>query len=72
MLPTLILAQSLMAEDAAVADTVEHRAIIIDLPRGKRLGIFTAASPVLIAAALKAPRCFLLARGNELRSATRI
>ena len=56
MLPTPVFAEALMGEDAAAVDTVEHPAIIIDLPRGKRLSIFAAASPVLVAAALKALR----------------
>lgn len=55
-LPTPVFAEALMDEDAAAADTVEHPAIVIDLPRGKRLSIFAAASPVLVAAALKALR----------------
>ena len=36
MLPTPVFAEALMDEDAAAADTVEHPAIVIDLPRGKR------------------------------------
>jgi len=56
MLPTPVFAEALMGEDAAAVDTVEQPAIIIDLPRGKRLSIFAAASPVLVAAALKALR----------------
>lgn len=55
MLPTPMFAEALMDEGAA-ADTVEHPAIVIDLPRGKRMSIFAAASPVLVAAALKALR----------------
>ena len=53
MLATPVFAEALMDEGAA-ADTVEHPAIVIDLPRGKRMSIFAAASPVLVAAALKA------------------
>ncbi len=34
----------------------EITAMIIDLPRGKRLSIYPAASPALVAAALKALR----------------
>ena len=52
---TRVFVDALMDEDAA-AYTVGHPAIVIDLPRGKRLSIFAAASPVLVAAALKALR----------------
>lgn len=55
-LPTPVFAQAVMDEDAAAANTIEHPAIIIDLPRGKRLSIYPAASPALVAAALKALR----------------
>lgn len=56
MLPTPVFAEALMDEDAAAADAVEHPAIIIDLPHGKRLSIYPAASPAQVAAALKALR----------------
>ncbi len=35
-----------------MANTVEHPAMIIDLPRGKRVSIFAAALLALVAAAL--------------------
>ncbi len=55
-LPTLAFAEAVMDNDALSASTDQDPAIIIDLPRGKRLSIFAAASPALIAAALKALR----------------
>ena len=55
-LPTPVFAEALIDGDAAAADTIEHPAMIIDLPRGKRLSIFATASPPLVAAALKALR----------------
>ncbi|MEW5999835.1 MAG: IS66-like element accessory protein TnpA [Pseudomonadota bacterium] len=55
-LPTPVFAEALIGGDAAVGNTIEHPAMIIDLPRGKRLSIFAAASPRLVAAALKALR----------------
>ena len=42
-------------EQSAVS-AAEHPAMIIDLPRGKRLSVFAAASPALVTAALKALR----------------
>ena len=48
--------EAVMDEDAPAAMAGEGPAMIIDLPRGKRLSIFAAASPVLVAAALKALR----------------
>ncbi|PIB14240.1 transposase, partial [Limnothrix sp. PR1529] len=42
--------------DAVPVSAAEHPAMIIDLPRGKRLSVFAAASPALVAAALKALR----------------
>ena len=54
--PTPAFAEAVMDEDAAVASTVQHLAIIIDLPRGKRLSIFASASPALVTAALKGLR----------------
>lgn len=56
MLPAPVFAEAMMGEDAAAVDTVEHPAIIIDMPRGKQLSIYPAASPVMVAAALKALR----------------
>jgi transposase len=56
-LPAPMFAEAVMGEDpAAVASCAEHPAIIIDLPRGKRLSIYPAASPALVAAALKGLR----------------
>ena len=51
-----VFAEAVMDEDAAAAGAAEHPAMIIDLPRGKRLSIYPAASPALVAAALKAFR----------------
>jgi transposase len=46
-----------MVEDpVATGRCAEHPAIIIDLPRGKRVSIFAMASPQLVAAALNALR----------------
>ena len=55
-LPTPVFAEALIDGDAAAANTIEQPAMIIDLPRGKRLSIFATASPPLVAAALKALR----------------
>ena len=55
-LPAPVFAEAVMDGDAVVAGAAEHPAMIIDLPRGKRLSIFAAASPALVAAALKALR----------------
>ena len=56
-LPTPVFVEAVMDDDpAAAASYGEHTAMIIDLPRGKRVSIFAAASPALAAAALKAPR----------------
>jgi len=55
-LPAPVFAEALIDGDAAVANTIEHPALIIDLSRGKRLSIYSAASPALVAAALKALR----------------
>lgn len=52
---TPVFAEALIDGDAA-ANTIEHPAMIIDLPRGKRLSVFAAASPALVAAALKGLR----------------
>jgi transposase len=55
-LPTPVFAEALIGGDAAVANTIEHPAMIIDLARGKRGSVFAAAPPALVAAALKALR----------------
>ncbi len=55
-LPAPVFAEAVIDGDAVVAGTAEHPAMIIELPRGKRLSIFAAASPRLVAAALKALR----------------
>ena len=56
-LPTPMFLEAVMDDDpAAAASYGEHPAMIIDLPRGKRLSVFAAASPALVAAALKALR----------------
>ena len=55
-LPAPVFAEARIDEDAAAANTIEHPAMIIDLPRGKRVSVFAAASPALVAAALKALR----------------
>lgn len=51
-----VFAEAVTDENAATAGAVPHPAITIDLPRGKRLSIYPAASPVLVAAALKGLR----------------
>ena len=55
-LPAPVFAEALLDEDAVAVSAAEHPAMIIDLPRGKRLSIYPAASPALVAAALKALR----------------
>jgi transposase len=55
-LPPPVFAEALIDGDAAAASAAEHPAMVIDLPRGKRLSIFAAASPALVAAALKGLR----------------
>lgn len=55
-LPAPVFAEAVIDGDADVAGAAEHPAMIIELPRGKRLSIFAAASPRLVAAALKALR----------------
>ena len=56
-MPTPVFVEAVMDDDpAAAASYGEHPAMIIDLPRGKRLSIFAAATPSLVAAALKALR----------------
>ena len=55
--PAPVFLEAVMDDDpAAAASYGEHPAMIIDLPRGKRLSIFAAASPALVTAALKALR----------------
>jgi len=51
-----IFAEAVVDEDVMVASGAEHPAMIIDLPRGKRVSVFAAASPALLALALKALR----------------
>ena len=51
-----VFAEAIMDEDGASAKMVGHPAMIIDLPRGKRMSIFATASPALVAAALKGLR----------------
>lgn len=55
-LPTPVFAEAVMDENAAITNAAERPAMIIDLPRGKRLSIYPAASSALVAAALKALR----------------
>ena len=56
-LPAPVFAEAVLDQDLAPAATgAEHPAMIIDLPRGKRLSVFAAASPALVTAALKALR----------------
>jgi transposase len=56
-LPAPVFAEAVLDEDLAPAATgAEHPTMIIDLPRGKRLSVFAAASPALVAAALKVLR----------------
>lgn len=55
-LPTPVFAEAVLDEDAVAVSAAERPAMIIDLPRGKRLSIYPAASPALVAAALKALR----------------
>ena len=72
-LPVPVFAEAVVGEDrAATASCAEHPAMIIDLPRSKRVSIFAAASPALVAAALKGLRLSRPARGCGSRSATRI
>jgi transposase len=55
-LPAPVFAEAVVDESVVAASAVEHPAMIIDLPRGKRLTVFAAASPALVSAALKALR----------------
>ena len=53
-LPTPVFVEAVMDDDPARTESCAERpAMIIDLPRGKRLSIYPAASPALVAAALK-------------------
>ena len=49
-------AAAVMIDDLGVALSELQPAIVIDLARGQRISIFASASPVLVAAALKALR----------------
>ena len=55
-LPVPVFAEALIDGEAMAASAAERPAMIIDLPRGKRLSIYSAASPALVAAALKGLR----------------
>jgi transposase len=55
-LPAPGFAEAVMIEDAAAAHAGIHPAMVIDLARGKRVSIFAAASPAIVAAALRALR----------------
>ena len=55
-LPAPVFAEALIGGDAVSASGTEHPAMIIDLPRDKRVSVFAAAPPALVAAALKALR----------------
>ena len=56
-LPAPVFAEAVLDEDLARTRTgAERPAMIIDLPRGKRLSVFAAASLALVMAALKALR----------------
>jgi transposase len=55
-LPAPVFVEAVMDTSAVAPRVAEHPAMIIDLPRGKRLSVFAAASPALLAAALKGLR----------------
>lgn len=55
-LPTPVFAEALIDGDAGPVSAAEHPVMIIDLPRGRRLSVFAAASPALVTAALKGLR----------------
>lgn len=55
-LPAPVFAEAVVDESMVAASAAEHPALIIDLPRGKRLTVFAAASPALVTAALKVLR----------------
>lgn len=54
--PEPVFAEAVMNEDTGAGSPGQDPAIIVDLARGKRMSIFTAASPAQVAAALKALR----------------
>ena len=56
VLPVPVFAEAMIDGDAVSDSAAEHPALIIDLPRGKRLSVFAAASPALVSAALKGLR----------------
>lgn len=49
-------AEAVMVEDGAGASSAAAPAMVIDLARGRRISIFSSASPAQVAAALKALR----------------
>ena len=55
-LPASVFVEAVVDQDAAIGGTIKPPALIIDLPRGRRVSIFAAAPPALVAAALKALR----------------
>ncbi len=55
-LPAPAFAEAVLDASAVAVSAAEPPAMIIELPRGKRLSIFAAASPRLVAAALKGLR----------------
>jgi transposase len=55
-LPAPVFAEAVIDASAVAASAAEHPALVIDLPRAKRVSIFAAASSALVAAALKALR----------------
>ena len=55
-LPAPVFAEAVIDGDAVPVSAAEHAAMIIDLPRRKRLTVFAAASPALVTAALKGLR----------------
>jgi len=56
VLPAPVFAEALIDGEAVSDSAAERPALIIDLPRGRRLTIFAAASPALVTAALKGLR----------------
>jgi len=55
-LPAPGFAEAVVVEDASSGGSGICPAMVIDLARGKRISIFAAASPAVVAAALKALR----------------
>ena len=55
-LPAPLFVEAVIDGDAVPVSVADHPAMIIDLPRGKRVSIFAAASPALVSAALKGLR----------------